>query len=214
MNRIILTICTLSVILFSCNNADETKQDKALKADSTVIAMDTASMPVMDSAAMMKAWQDYMTPGNVHAMIAKSNGTWTEDVTLWMAPGAPPQKSTSTVVNKMILGGRYQESHHTGSMMGMPFEGISTLGYDNAKKTFQSSWVDNMGTGVMYMEGPWDSTTHTINLKGKVTEPGSGKSVDVRETFTLTDENNQKMEMFAMDKGKEYKSMEINLKRK
>lgn len=27
----------------------------------------------------------------------------------------------------------------------MPFEGISTLGYDNAKKTFFSTWIDNMG---------------------------------------------------------------------
>jgi hypothetical protein len=35
----------------------------------------------------------------------------------------------------------------------MPFEGISTLGYDNAKKTFFSTWIDNMGTGMMVMEG-------------------------------------------------------------
>lgn len=213
MKRITLTICTLTIILCGCN-ADESKKDKTVKTDSTVTAMDTTSRPPMDSATMMKAWMDYMTPGHVHEMISRSNGTWTEDVSLWMSPSSPVQKSTSTVINKMILGGRYQESHHTGSMNGMPFEGISTLGYDNAKKTFQSSWIDNMGTGVMYMEGPWDSTTHTINLKGRITDPLSGKIVDIRETFTLTDDNNQKMEMFATEGGKEYKSMEILLKRK
>ena len=48
----------------------------------------------------MKAWTDYMTPGDVHKMIAKWDGKWKEDVTLWMQPGAPPTKSTSTCVNK------------------------------------------------------------------------------------------------------------------
>jgi hypothetical protein len=52
----------------------------------------------------------------------------------YMAPDTPSQKNTATCVNKMILGGRYQSSTHTGSFNGMPFEGISTLGYDNAKK--------------------------------------------------------------------------------
>lgn len=58
----------------------------------------------------------------------------------------------------MILGGRYQQSMHTGSFNGMPFEGISLVGYDNTKKVFMSSWADNMGTGSMYMEGTWDQT--------------------------------------------------------
>ena len=31
--------------------------------------------------------------------------------------------------------------------MGMPFNGLSLEGYDNAKKEFTSIWIDNMGTG-------------------------------------------------------------------
>lgn len=214
MKRSTLAIFTAAFIFFSCNNADDTKQDKTEKSDSTKTAMDTTSTPPMDSAAMMKAWQDYMTPGAVHAMLAKHNGTWTEDVTVWMSPEAPPLKSTATAVNKMILGGRYQESHHTGTMMGMPFEGVSMLGYDNAKKTFQSSWADNMGTGIMNLEGPWDSTTHTITLRGSVIDPSTGKPCDVREIFTMVDDNTQKLEMYGTQNGKEYKTMEIMLKRK
>ena len=168
----------------------------------------------MDSASMMKALQDYMTPGEVHKMLAKSNGTWNEDVTTWMDPSKPPIKSKATAVNKMILGGRYQQSTHTGSMMGMPFEGVGTVGFDNAKKMLVSTWVDNMGTGVMYMEGAYDSTTHTINFKGKMIDPMTGKDTDFRETFTMMDDNNQKIEMFATQGGKEMKSMEIVLKRK
>lgn len=71
-----------------------------------------------DEDAAMKAWVMYMTPGDVHKLLAKGDGDWNEEITLWMAPGAPPQKSTATVTNKMILGGRYQESKHMGNFMG------------------------------------------------------------------------------------------------
>jgi hypothetical protein len=33
------------------------------------------------------------------------------------------------------------------------------------KKMFSSSWVDNMGTGIMNMEGTWDEATKSIILK-------------------------------------------------
>ena len=58
--------------------------------------------------AASKAWMAYMTPGEMHQMLAKDDGEWNEEITMWMAPGAPPSKSTATAVNKMIMGGRYQ----------------------------------------------------------------------------------------------------------
>lgn len=162
----------------------------------------------------MKAWQNYMTPGDVHKMLAESNGTWNEDITMWMAPEAPPQKSTATAENKMIMGGRYQQSTHTGSFNGMPFEGMGLLGYDNAKKIFNSSWIDNMGTGIMQMVGTWDTATKTAHLTGVSVDPMTGKDINVRQTFTLIDNNNQLMNMFMTQDGKEFKTMEIKLTRK
>lgn len=163
--------------------------------------------------AEMKAWQDYMTPGDVHKMLASSDGTWNEDITMWMDP-AKPTKSTATAENKMILGGRYQQSTHTGTFNGMPFEGFSLIGYDNAKKIFVSSWADNMGTGIMNMEGKWDPATKTINFTGTTVEPATGKDMNVRETFSIIDNNTQKMEMFMTNDGKESKTMEIKFTRK
>jgi hypothetical protein len=32
-----------------------------------------------DQDAMMKAWTAYMTPGDVHKMLAKTDGEWTTD---------------------------------------------------------------------------------------------------------------------------------------
>jgi hypothetical protein len=43
--------------------------------------------------AEQKAWQAYMTPSDVHKMIAESDGEWNLDITMWMDPKAPPTKS-------------------------------------------------------------------------------------------------------------------------
>jgi hypothetical protein len=41
------------------------------------------------------------------------------------------------------------------------------MGYDNAKKKFVSTWIDNMGTGMMTAEGEWNPSKKSIEFKGK-----------------------------------------------
>src|SRR5438067_3798643 len=103
MKQFTIAICTAGILLLSCNDSNKTN-DKTTSKDSTASNGDTAkmnheAMMPMDSAAMMKCWMDYMTPGDVHKMLAKANGTWDEDITMWMDPGKPPTTSKSTAVN-------------------------------------------------------------------------------------------------------------------
>jgi hypothetical protein len=157
----------------------------------------------------MKAFAEYMNPGPIQQMMAKSAGAWTANVTMWMHPGAPPTTSTMETSNEMILGGRYLQGLHKGNMMGMSFEGIGTTGYDNAKKIFVSSWIDNMGTGIIYMEGSWDANAKTINFSGKSTDPLTGKDIPTREVWKFVDDTHQVLEMYFTEKGQEFKGMEI-----
>jgi hypothetical protein len=161
-----------------------------------------------------KAMMDYATPGAIHKMMAKSVGSWSGAVTMWMQPGAPPMTSTSEAQNDTILGGRYLQVKNTGNFMGMPFEGISVIGYDNAKKIFVNSWIDNMGTGMTYLTGTWDAKSNSINFTGSVVDPMSGKDVPVRQVLRIVDDNTQVMEMYTMGNGHEFKNMEIKLTRK
>ncbi|MBC7887437.1 MAG: DUF1579 domain-containing protein [Ferruginibacter sp.] len=164
--------------------------------------------------AEMKAWQNYMTPGEVHKMMAQSDGEWNDDITMWMDPAAPPTKTTATTKNEMIMGGRYQISKVTGNMMGMPFEGMSLVGYDNAKKIFTSVWVDNFGTGTMTLEGTWDVQTKSITFKGKGIDPMTGKDLSVRQVMKFIDNDKMEMEMYDTKNGTETKTMEIKSTRK
>ena len=158
----------------------------------------------------MKKWMDYMTPGDMQKMLSKGVGNWKVKTTFWMAPGQEPMVSEATAVSEMILGGRYLQTKINGNMMGMPFEGMSLEAYDNAAKVFISTWIDNMGTGVMYMTGTWNESLKQINYKGKMVDPMSGNMVDFREDVTYNADGSTKMEMYNPGAdGKEFKSMEI-----
>ena len=214
MKRITLAFCATALLITACNN--EKKPDADKPADgATTMEKKPEAPPMPDSATMMKNWQDYMTPGDMHKMMAKWDGTWTGDISMWMYPGDPVQKTTGTAVNKMIMNGLYQESNHTGLMMGMPFNGKSLVGFDNHRKEFVSTWVDNMGSGIMVMRGPWNEATKTMNLKGTMVDPGTKNDTEVRETFRIVDDNTQELEMFVMTPdGKEFKTMNIKFTRK
>ena len=158
----------------------------------------------------MKKWMDYMTPGDMQKMLAKGVGTWKVKTSFWMAPGTEPVISEATAVSEMILGGRYLSTKMSGNMMGMPFEGTSTEGYDNAANVFMTTWIDNMGTGIMYMTGKWDEAAKTISYTGKTVDPMTGGLVDVRQVVTYNSDNSTKMEMYGPGPdGKEYKTMEV-----
>lgn len=184
--------------------------------DTTKVATNEApeSEEPMDSVAEMNAWKAYMTPGDAHKMMAADNGNWSNEMTFWHDENSKPEKATSTSDSKMILGGRYQEMNYKGMMMGMPFEGRSTMAFDNTTKEFISTWIDNMGTGLMVMKGKMGADGKSVELTGEMVDPAKGKAVWCREMYTVVDANTRKMEMFCMKNGKEHKNMEIIMRRK
>jgi hypothetical protein len=167
------------------------------------------------SQAEMEAMQKAMTPGEPQKRLARMAGDWTFTNTMWMAPGQPPTTSTGTMHGEILMDGRYVEHTWKGDMMGMPFHGRGTEGYDNIGKQYVSSWVDNMGTGIMYSTGSCDAAGSVCNYTADMWDPMSGKKTTTRSTITWMDNNTFKNEMYGQGPdGKEVKWMEIVAKRK
>ncbi len=210
------SIWALAVVamLFSCKNAEDKALDTT-SADSTAVNDETAeSSKPLDSAAMMRAWTAYMTPGEVHKALASDVGKWNCTMTFWEGPGAEAEKAESKAEIKMAFGGKYQEAYYTGDMMGMPFEGKSVMGYNNASGKVFSTWYDNMGTGMMIAEGDYDSAAKKFKVSGEMTDPMTKKSKKFREEYTIVDQGTRRMSMFDQAPGGgEYKSMEIVMTR-
>ncbi|WNM18828.1 DUF1579 domain-containing protein [Flavobacterium capsici] len=205
-----ITLALAITCFISCK-----KEETKTETPNTETPKEEVAVTIPDSATIAKAWQDYATPGEQHKMLAKDSGVWEEEMTFWEHAGAEPSKMTMTAESKMIFDGKYQETTHKGDFYEMPFEGKSTLGYNNAEGKFISTWIDNMSTGISVLKGTYDPTTKTYTMSGEVFDPVTKKLKTSKEIVTIIDDNTQKMEMYDIGfDGKEFKNMEIIMKRK
>ena len=174
-----------------------------------------------EMAAMM---MELAQPGQNHKLLADGVGTWTYAVKMWLNPdpSAPPSESSGVATTKAVMGGRYFISEHKGKMqmpgpdgkmMDMEFNGIATDGYDNVKKKFVSSWIDNMGTGITISEGTYDATTKTLTYLAEF-EMMPGMKTKVRQVIKITDKDHHTLEFFEDRGGTEVRTMEIKYTRK
>lgn len=163
--------------------------------------------------AATEAYMKAATPGAPHERLARLAGHWTTQVKAWFAPGQPAAESTGTMDVAPILGGRYVESVHKGQMMGQPFEGREIDGYDNVAGQYVSSWIDNMGTGVLMLTGQADASGKVVTMTGDFVDPATHKKMTYKGVSTLVDDDTMRYESYMVAGGKEAKVMEITAKR-
>src|SRR5258708_21167938 len=137
------------------------------------------------------------------------------------APNAQPKKTKGTATRKRGMGRRYAVKDVTGKMQmpgedgkmkDMQFKGMAVEGYDNVKKKFVSSWIDNMGTGIQFSDGTYDPATKTLTYTSEI-EMMPGMKTPVREVLKLTDKDHMMMEWYETRGGQEKKTMAIGYTR-
>jgi hypothetical protein len=173
-------------------------------------------------AEMMAMMTEMAKTGENHKMLQEGTGSWAYTVKFWMSPDGPAMESSGTAAGRSVFDGRYLITEHTGKMQmpgadgkmqDMEFKGMGTEGYDNAKKKFVASWIDNMGTGIMHMEGTYDPSTKTLTYTGEY-EMMPGVKTKVRETIKYTDKNHRTFEVYEARGDKVVKTMEMTYTRK
>jgi hypothetical protein len=137
-------------------------------------------------------------------------------------PNAKPEESKGTAVRKSIMNGRVYKLYVTGKneipgpdgkKKEMRFIGHGIDGYDNVKKKFVGTWIDNMGTGVMMSEGDYDPATKTFTYASEY-EAIPGMKTKIREVVKVVDKDHHTFEWYEDRGGKEVKTMEISYTRK
>jgi len=97
----------------------------------------------------------------------------------------------------------------------MPFNGIGYTGYDNIKKQYMGTWMDNMSTSVMISNGTTSSAANTYEFTSTVDDPMTGKPAPMKEKVTVVDADHHMMEMWGpAPDGTMYKMMQIDYTRK
>ncbi len=223
MKQKLIAFCAAAIFFAACNNekkTDETKKDGTDTIENkteTPAAIPAGPTDSAGMAAMMEAWMDFAKPGPEHAWMAKHAGTWVSDsVKQWMDPSQPPTTAKATDVVKMAMNGLYQMSDFSSTMMGQPMMGHGMMGFDKMKKKYVLSWIDNMGSGIVRMEGTYDDASKTLNMMGKQSDPGRKMETDIRQELKFHDDGSYTMSMYGTghDGKSEQKFMEGTFKRK
>lgn len=147
-------------------------------------------------------------PGKHHAHFKRLAGRWNCEITTLQ-----PTKTTSKgiAVIRVVMGGRFLQQQFNGKMMGQPFQGMGITGYDNTKKKYIGTWIDNHNTGIMPLEGTYDPKTQTLTEIGTTSTPMGSMKLKLVSKYVSNDKFLFTMSMLAG--GMEQKFMEVTYTR-
>ena len=166
-----------------------------------------------DPAAMMAAYQKAGEPAAEHKELLKQVGKWNLVIKSWFDPKQPPTESPGTAETKALLGDRFIQTTVSSTMMGTPFNGISTVGYDKRKKKFVGTWLDSMSTGITSSEATSSDGGKVFTTQMVGTDPVTGKQNKMKAVAKWESDDKIVEEFFERKGGKEIKSMEITYTR-
>jgi hypothetical protein len=208
----LLALCLVSPAIAS----DKTSKSSSKKtADASKAAADktAADAAKAQQDAMMAEMAKYAAPGPMHNDFMKPLvGKWKTVQTTYMGP--QPTVSEGTCTRTMVMGDRFLESKYTGNFAGAPFEGLELLGFDTRKNSFNSVWVDNMGTSMAYSSASsYDAATKTLTIESSFDDPMTGKAVPYKMVTHIVDANTTLFTMVGKREGKDVTEMEIKYTR-
>lgn len=175
-----------------------------------IILLSTASI----KAQSQDPWRVYMTPSAIHTLFSQYTGTFKMEITMAMGEGKEPLIVTVNSEHTMLLGGRFLEMKQHGTMMGMDYQSIITLGFNNTDKKFALTTITNMGTGTLSLFGDWDDKSKSATLFGELTSPVSKKTIKIKQVVTFVDNNTILIESYdKIDDKPEKKTIQYKLTR-
>jgi hypothetical protein len=159
----------------------------------------------------------FSTPGAAHRELERFLGEWDTVTRVWLEPGGEPYaESAGTASHRWLEEGRWLALESEGSVMEIPHHGFGMLGYDNFKQKYVGSFVDNITTSIVTMEGSWeDAGTTPLRLFGTVDEPLTGEhDRAVSYTFSFSGADSLTLRVFDLPRGPESLVLEVGFSRK
>ncbi len=150
-------------------------------------------------------------PTAEHQQLKDHAGTWKVACKFYMEPGQPPMETAATETIEMV-GEFWTLSKYQADMMGMPFVGRATLGFEPHAGRFVSTWIDSMTPALFTFTG--EQKGDTIVMEGEGWSCMTNAVLKHRTTEKHVSKNERIFEMFAtMPDGKEIKLMTNHYRR-
>lgn len=175
--------------------------------------------PALALPAFRKIIESGSPSADKNRVLAQLIGDWHSKEAFWAVPGVEPKWTAGVIRNQMTLDDRFLSSAFVGELdvggNAAMINGQGLIGYDNAKKSFTSVWVDTLTTSLMTGAGRYDPKTKAIVETGQFTNPLTGKEARFRSELKFTGDDDYKRTIFAVDKsGTETKLMEFDFSKR
>jgi len=150
-------------------------------------------------------------PTAEHHHLAESAGKWKVACKFYMDPSQPPMETDATETVEMV-GPFWTISKYESSMMGMPFVGRCTVGFEAHTGKYVSTWVDSFSSALFHFTGTRQGDT--ITMTGDAYSCMANAVLRHRTTEKYLGKNERLFEMFCtMPDGKEVKMMTSHYRR-
>jgi hypothetical protein len=136
-------------------------------------------------AAIVKAMQHAMEPGEGQKRLEFLVGTFDVKIRTWVDPSKPPFESMAVSVNKWVLGGRYVQTMLSGFVMGQPFDAIGYAGYDNVAKNYVACYMDSGSTGMEWFTGALDADGKVAKMTATIHDDVTLKPIKVEMRLSI-----------------------------
>jgi len=150
-------------------------------------------------------------PTAEHVRLKELVGTWNVHCKFYMEPGSPPMETEAKETVEM-LGDWWILSKFESNMMGQPFSGRASMGYEPHAKQYVSTWIDSMAPAFFKLTGT--EKGDTLTMTGKAFSCMTNSELVHRTTEKRISKNERIFEMFCtLPDGTEIKMMTNHYRR-
>jgi hypothetical protein len=149
-----------------------------------------------------------------HEWLKQLVGQWDAEFKMYMQPDQPTESAGTDSVR--ALGGLWVVAETKTTMMGAPYNGILSLGYNPQQKNFHGTWIDSFGGYLWVYKGTLNDAGDMLTLE---TEGPSlqapGKTARYKEIIQITGKDSRTFNSsFEGEDGKWVKILTIEYHRK
>jgi len=133
-------------------------------------------------------------PTPEHKRLAETVGKWNVKCEFFMGPDQKMEMDATDTAH--MLGNFWLICDFKGDMMGMPFEGRATTGFNPATGKWVSTWIDTMTPYLYSFEGVEEGAVRTFHGPGP--HPHDGSMVEYRTREEAKSDGSRVFEMFCI----------------
>ncbi len=186
----------------------------ALCLTNSAFAQDAGKPASAKAAAVARAMDNAMTPGDYQKRLEPMVGSFDVRVLIWVDPSQPPIETTASAVSTWVLGNRFVQTMLVGGASADAFNAIGYIGYDNAARHYQAAWMDDGSTAMTLYRGGFSADGKSATVKASVTNMSTGKPTPLELRMSLGANGSHVTQLWGMGLGtKMFKMMELQYTR-